>query len=99
MAYSNYSEIRTALAYGRPFNGNSASAHHDVYGAYHVYSYGTRILSCDGDTVVYFDNRAYSRTTSRLQRMVREETPDVRDCTARTVYRFDALTATLAPRQ
>lgn len=99
MAHSTYQEIRTALKHGCPFVGNSAQARRNDHGRYNVYSYGTRILSIDGDTVTYFNNVRYSHTTSRLQNIIRDEVPQVKDCTARVIYKRDALTGHLVPRQ
>lgn len=71
--YDNYDNIAWALADHEPFLGNSAHAFFDEHGSYQVYSYSTRILTLDfADRVLHFDNRYYSHTTSRLQKLIRD---------------------------
>ena len=87
MRISNYAEIRQHLARRNPFAHGSCHAEHRASfvsnptgkrypNVYDVYSYSTRILIIEDGTVVYFDNRRYSQTTSRLQSLIREAFPD-----------------------
>lgn len=73
--YSNYDDIRRAIYNARPFQGNSARGEyqHDN-SVYAVYSYNTCIFRLDlaSNTVLMFDARRYSNTTSRLQNIVRQ---------------------------
>jgi len=88
MRISNYNEVRDALHARESFVHGSCNAIRDDSGAYYVYSYGTLILQVDkdsdGDQLLYFDNRQYSQTTSRLQSMIRAAFPDAtpRECAA-----------------
>lgn len=72
---SNYREIPSCLTNREPFDGNSMSARYVANGAYVVYSYATeiaRVPSTNGlvhgpEGSVVFNDRKYSRTTSRHQ--------------------------------
>lgn len=72
-AQANYREIEKYLERFKPFKGNSAYAiFKDPY--YIVYSYKTEILKYDTEDrkVVYFDDKKYSSTTSRLQNLIKK---------------------------
>ena len=73
MTYTNYSDMAERIARLQPFDGNSARAvmHHELY-EYQVFSYGTLIavFSLKTGTGV-LNARKYSRTTSRLQNIIR----------------------------
>jgi hypothetical protein len=71
----NYRDIAYALQRRESFVGNSAAGYITPSGRYVVTSYHTTILSVEGGRVVYFDNRFYSVTTSRLQAMIRQTFP------------------------
>lgn len=79
----NYKELAECLRNRLPYRHGSSTA----YGgnelaianqAYTVYSYNTLILRAvrldygTEYTVTYYDNRKYSRTTSRLQRLIEQ---------------------------
>ena len=94
MKISNYDEVRDALYHRESFVHGSC---HAVYRrvspvvTYHVWSYSTLILRYDLDThtVVMFDNRRYSQTTSRLQSMIRAAFPEATGGhTDRVVYDY-----------
>lgn len=72
MKYANYSEVRDSIARRREFKGNSAYGKR-VGSEYQVHSYRTIILAIeDGQTEpLYFDNRFYSMTTSKLQGIIK----------------------------
>ena len=77
MRISNYSEVRDALHARESFRHGSCSGHRYPDGQYRVYSYSTPVLSVDATgCVVFFDNRRYSQTTTRLQSLIREAFPD-----------------------
>ena len=93
MGYSSYTDIRAILESDNleDFEGNSVRGMWtDNRTRYVVLSYTTIILECNrhGEPV-YFDNSYYSRTTSRLQGIIRRAIPALHDCTERRVYRFD----------
>lgn len=74
MGYSNYSDIAAAIADRNEFDGNSARGRR--YGnGYVIYSYGTEIAKYVPSLVGGFEwvlNASYySRTTSRLQNLIR----------------------------
>ena len=93
VGYSNYTDIRAILEsdHLEDFDGNS-SAGRWYYNRteYVVYSYDTPILRANrhGEPT-YFDNRYFSRTTSRLQGIIRRAFPTLHACTERREYRFD----------
>ena len=62
----------TGLIQGRkPFRGNSVSAHYDGT-EYQVMSYNTIIASINWPERWWIDTRVYSKTTSRIQNIVRD---------------------------
>ena len=78
MATANYEQVRDALYHRQAFEHGSCEAwrrdgaeRHD----YTVRSYDTIIFRYDvaANHVLYFDNRYYSNTTSRLQNMIRDQ--------------------------
>ena len=78
MTKANYYEVEQAINEGRAFRGSSCSGFRDEAGAFCVVSYNTLIFKAEapgvygyGVKVVYFDNRFYSRTTSRLQGIIK----------------------------
>ena len=93
MAYSNYRDIQAILEskHLKDYDGNSSAGRWwFVKPEYVIFSYSTLILRTNrhGEPE-YFDNRYYSRTTSRLQGIIRRAIPALRNCTERRVYRFD----------
>lgn len=54
---------------GLPFRGNSVTAIYKCIGGYHIYSYDTLIYRQEDN---YFNNKYYSRTTSRIQNIIKE---------------------------
>ncbi|MDY0341139.1 MAG: hypothetical protein RBS17_07995 [Coriobacteriia bacterium] len=93
MRYSNYSDIQTILEskHLKDFDGNSSAGRwYYNHTEYVVFSYDMLILRTNrhGEPE-YFDNRYFSRTTSRLQGIVRRAFPTLRTCTDRSIYYFD----------
>jgi hypothetical protein len=86
MKISNYDAVQDALHYRESFvHGSCHAVRIDDYPApfgqrreYRVWSYNTLVLvyNLDAGRVVYFDNRYYSQTTSRLQNMIRAAFPE-----------------------
>ena len=71
--YSNYQEMRLAIQNLAPFKGNSVQGIWEG-SMYLVYSYSTVILEVDDKTGEYrFNSKKYSRTTSRLQSIIRQD--------------------------
>lgn len=73
--YSNYDDIRRAIRNAHEFQGNSARGEYQQGGSvFAVYSYRTCIFRYEvaSDTVLMFDARYYSCTTSRLQNILRK---------------------------
>lgn len=68
--YASYNVIPELIRGEVPFKGNSVSAH-KVGTEYVVKSYYTTILRTRNGQVVEFNNEYYSRTTSRLQRIIK----------------------------
>lgn len=71
MSYTPYHAMPYKLTRREPFTGNSASARWNSRGVYEVYSYSTVIATYvigEGWTI---PEEYYSRTTSRLQNLVR----------------------------
>ena len=70
MGYTSYRVMGDKIARREDFTGNRATGKHEG-GVYKVYSYSTLILELrDSADPLYFDNRQYSRTTSRLQGII-----------------------------
>jgi hypothetical protein len=73
---SNYEQIAVAVAKRRPFVGNSSwgelGKDDDGY-FYRVYSYRTLIAEMRGGGNVWVSDVRYSKTTSRIQNIVRRE--------------------------
>lgn len=70
MSYSNYRQIENALIARDNFDGNSASAKW-VGSEYRVISYSTLIARIGSGGEVWISPVRYSRTTSRLQNIVK----------------------------
>ena len=79
---ATYKEIPELLSNREPFRGNSVSAHYDGT-EYQVMSYGTKIASIKSNVInTYYygltperwwiSPETYSKTTSRIQNIVRE---------------------------
>ena len=77
-----YDEMTVLLSNREPFRGNSVSAYYDGT-EYQVWSYNTKIASIELDVMNtryygftphtwWIDTRVYSKTTSRIQNIVRE---------------------------
>lgn len=72
MSYSNYSDIKRAIANRQEFTGNSCAGRWLDKSEYVVFSYSTLIYSDDLMTGKKTLNaRKYSVTTSRLQNLIR----------------------------
>lgn len=82
MSYANYTNISLAVAFCLPFAGNSASGEFESDdenggGVYRVYSYGTLIAwKNDREGSFWISPTRYSKTTSRIQNIVRREWKD-----------------------
>lgn len=68
MQYVNYREMGYTLQKRADFNGNSVYATTNN-GNYEVYSYNTLIFKIEGARL-YFNNKYYSKTTSKLQNIL-----------------------------
>ena len=72
-AYTTYRQMGEALEDLQNINGHSVTAHLDNEGRYIVKSYNTIILNLNVITNEYiFDNRVYSRTTGKIQNLIKE---------------------------
>lgn len=72
MSYSNYTQIKSAIANRQEFTGNSCAGRWLDKSEYVVFSYSTLIYSDDLITGKKTLNaRKYSVTTSRLQNLIR----------------------------
>lgn len=85
MSYSNYSQIKSAIANRQEFTGNSCAGRWLDRSEYVVFSYSTLIYSDDlmtGNKTL--NARKYSVTTSRLQNLIRAVIgADLRETTGR----------------
>jgi hypothetical protein len=74
MSYSNYADIESAVKNRTPFFGNSAKGElvftEGVGCEYMVWSYGTLVGTYSAKTR-WVSERRYSKTTSRLQNILR----------------------------
>ena len=66
-----YNEMTELINNREPFRGNSVSAHYDGT-EYQVWSYGIKIASSNWPERWWIDTRVYSKTTSRIQNIVRD---------------------------
>lgn len=71
MSYTSYQDMPGLLSRRREFTGNSASARWNSQGCYEVRSYSTVIATYRTGTGWNIPEEYYSRTTSRLQNIVR----------------------------
>ena len=71
MKRATYREIPRLISRREPFTGNSASAQWNSSGVYEVRSYRTVIATYTPGTGWNVPEEYYSRTTSRLQNLVR----------------------------
>lgn len=71
MSYTPYHEMPYHLSRREPFTGNSASARWNSQGCYEVRSYDTIIATYRTGEGWTIPEEYYSRTTSRLQNLVR----------------------------
>lgn len=69
--YATYREIPRLISCHEPFTGNSASARWTDSGVYEVISYSTVIATYTPGTGWNIPDEYHSRTTSRLQNIVR----------------------------
>lgn len=65
-------EVTSYLASKKPFQASNIFACYDNNNSYVVYSYQTIILKISAENDIYFDNKYYSRTTSRLQNRIKQ---------------------------
>lgn len=56
----------------KPFQASNIFACYDNNNFYVVYSYQTIILKVSAKNDIYFDNKYYSRTTSKLQNRIKQ---------------------------
>ena len=70
MEYTAYRDIPSKLLAREDFRSNSVIGSRED-GEYRVYSYGTLIFVEKADGEVIFDNSFYSRTTSRIQNLIK----------------------------
>jgi len=72
MIRATYKQIPTLISYFKPFTGNSVTGWIDG-GQFVVMSYATVIAKIDMAThsVSYFNDKFYSRTTSKIQNILR----------------------------
>lgn len=85
MKKHTYSQIPALLMQGNPINGNSVKAHNNISlittrGVYHIYvitSYSTTIAMVVEDFVL-LNVTKYSRTTSRIQNIIKELYPNAK---------------------
>mgnify|MGYP001227069853 CR=1 FL=1 len=82
----NYKEIRKLLNYRENFKGNSTEGLKQLE-SYNVWSYNTMILKETKDSI-YFNNRYYSVTTSKIQNMIKSSF-GLTDCKERIVYNIN----------
>ena len=66
-----YKDIPAIISNRVPFRGNSVSAHYDGT-EYQVWSYDTIIASINWPERWWINPNTYSKTTSRIQNIVRE---------------------------
>ena len=66
-----YKDIPKLISNREPFRGNSASAHYDGT-EYQVISYNTKVASINWPERWWISPETYSKTTSRIQNIVRE---------------------------
>ena len=66
-----YEDMPRLLSNREPFRGNSVSAHYDGT-EYQVWSYSTKIASINWPERWCISPETYSKTTSRIQNIVRE---------------------------
>lgn len=78
-------EMVNCMVKRTPCRANSAHAIFDDDGSYCVYSYSTLIFKEKTNGTIYFDNRKYSVTTSKLQGNIRNAF-GLSDCNERKVY-------------
>lgn len=72
MAYAAYRDMPGLISRRREFTGNSARARWTDSGAYEVISYATTIATYTPGTGWNIPDEYHSRTTSRLQNLVRQ---------------------------
>ena len=70
MAQANYKQIEKAIIARENFRGNSCFGMW-VGGDYKIASYNTLIAEIKADGELYFNDRKYSVTTSKLQNIIR----------------------------
>lgn len=71
MSYASYQDMPGLLSRQKPFTGNSARARWTNSGVYEVRSYSTVIATYRTGEGWTIPEEYYSRTTSRLQNLVR----------------------------
>lgn len=70
--YADYSEVERSIEALRPFKGNSCLGYFNEWGDYVVKSYNTVIYQYNPNNGEWmFDAEYYSRTTSRLQNIIK----------------------------
>lgn len=72
MNYAAYRDMPHLISRREPFTGNSASAQWNSNGVYEVRSYSTVIATYTPEDGWNVPDKHYSRTTSRLQNIVRK---------------------------
>lgn len=68
----NQRQVLPYLMCKKAFQASNIFACYDNNNCYVVYSYQTIILKVSAENDIYFDNKYYSRTTSRLQNKIKQ---------------------------
>ena len=68
---TTYEEMTDLISNRKPVRGNSVSAHYDGT-EYQVISYSTKVASINWPERWWINPETYSKTTSRIQNIVRE---------------------------
>lgn len=85
--YTSYKHMLYEIINRNNFKGNSTEAINDKDEGYIIWSYSTRILVIK-DNSIYFDNRMYSVTTSKLQNIIKRAL-NLTDCKDRAIYNLE----------
>lgn len=68
----NQKQVLTYLISKKAFQASNIFACYDNNNCYVVYSYQTIILKVGTENDIYFDDKYYSRTTSKLQNKIKQ---------------------------
>ncbi len=84
--YTSYKHMAYEIINRNNFKGNSTEGLKQI-NSYTVWSYSTAILRIE-DNKIYFDNRKYSPTTSRIQNIIKKAL-NLQDCKDRVIYNLE----------